>query len=131
MAVTYQQMVRDGLVGAGVLDENQSPSAVQAADAVTQLNRLLTDWQENREIDLGFYSQTDLTATLAVPEWAERAVELAFSVVLQERYKLPSDPKIIALAESAYESMSVKALFEDTTVDMSHLPQGQAKRGVI
>jgi len=128
MAVTYQQMIRNALVGAGVLDENQSPSAVQAADAISTLNDLVTDWQDNREIELGFYAQTPSTATVAIPDWAKRAVERALTVELQREYKLPSDPELIALAESAYESMSVKALYEDTTVDVSYLPLGQAKR---
>jgi len=129
VSVTYQQMVRDGLVGAGVLDENQSPSQTQANDAITALNRLLHDWQDNKELALGFYPQTASTATLAIPEWAERAVEFAFAVELRRRYKLPEDQVALQLANSAFDSMSNRAGYEDNTVDMSYLPLGQARRG--
>jgi hypothetical protein len=121
MTVTVQALITDALLEIGVIRENQSPSPEQLATSLRRLNQLMADWEEDG-IELGYYPQSTYTATVPIPESAERAVMFNFALELAGSFGASEvRPATLRAAAQAY------ARLERDTVDVvemsvDHLP---------
>ena len=122
---TQQELIRDALTLAGVIGKTQAPSAQQAQDALTALNEMMAEWDEAVLRKLGWYKQTDLTATFPVPDWALRGVKGSLSRVISADYQLPVTPEVTSMQTAGMTAIRKKTVTR-REASMSHLSQGQA-----
>ncbi len=127
MALTYQQITRNGLLKIGVLDEHQAPSAVQIQDGIRLLNEMMLEWETAGGIDVGWVPGTLSSDTVGIPEWSERAITQDLGVMFASEYHVELSSSFVAAQRSAHERLLAYTM-GDIEMDMSHLPQGQAKK---
>ncbi len=124
--LTYAAISRNALVKIGVLDDVQSPSAVQVKDCTRLLNEMLTEWEESGDIKLGFYPQTDSADVVAIPRWAERAVTHDLGLQYAADKGITTTEEFRSNQQSAHERMLGK-IIGDSSYGFPEMPQGQAK----
>jgi hypothetical protein len=70
---TNVTIIGDALRLLGVLAEGQSVSPEQGSNALRALNQILEAWTEDG-VEIGYFAQSDTTATIPIPAWAEMGV---------------------------------------------------------
>jgi hypothetical protein len=121
---TNQDIITSAFRKLNVIDENEAPSAEQGVAGLAALNEMLADWQEDG-IRIGWYRQTDLSATAPVEEKNLRAVKSNLAVELSGEMGIPAPEGVIVTARESYARLAKSALryFES---DVSMLPQADA-----
>lgn len=131
MVVTNLELITDALRQIGLLDENEVPSAEQGQVALRRLNQIMATWAESDLTFPSWFPQTDLSAQCPIPDWAELAVTGALSIAMAAAYGVTVSEEVAAVAESARAVVLRKRMSQQLQpVDVSHLPAGEAHRGV-
>lgn len=122
---TNNEVMTAALRKINVIAEGQTISGEQGLTLLPIMNDMLEEWTE-REVDLGYFAQSDATADCPIPAWSEKAVKANLAIAAAPSF---GDPPIsAALATEAVNSFGVvqrKCIVEKMTgADMSHLPTG-------
>lgn len=110
----------------GMLDENEAPSAEQGAVGLQRLNQLLAEWQERGIGFPSWHAQTVLSATLPLPDWAERAVGGALCIELADEYDRPVSDALAAVATNSFDALQRKRLCQAIQPVDPNLPMEEA-----
>jgi len=129
MSLTYTEITRNALLKIGVLDEEQAPSAVQVQDGTRLLNEMLEEWDAAGSIKLGFYPQTGAHDTVAIPDWAKRAITFDLGVQMASEYSVELSSAFTANQESAHSRLLARSIGETVTT-FADAPMGYTKRSV-
>lgn len=127
MSYTILDICTDSARIVNIIDETQQLSPEQGAMALLALNDLMADMSDDG-IELGWFPQTNLSATAPLADGDARPVKLVFSRELAMRAgltpTLPAD--LIEAMEEAYQRLSKRTIdyFES---DLSNLPMPQGR----
>ncbi len=125
--MTLGDMITKSLRKAGVIRENEDPTAEQLRDAIDTFNGLMAQYDADG-IDIGDYPVTVVGDTLDIEREHEEAIKTIFAVALQIDHRLSVDEGLAALA-----SRSEKFLLRNTSFrpdpDLNHVPLGRAQGG--
>lgn len=124
MSATNLDLITSALRKLNVLDENESPSAEQGIQGLAALNDMMADMAKDG-IRLGWYPQTDLSATAPVADENIRGVKYCLTVELGGEYDITVPDYVLVTASNAYARLAKGAqrYFES---DLTGLPQGDA-----
>jgi len=126
---TNVEIITDALREINVIHELETPSAEQGKYSMRRLNLMIEAWTEDG-IDLGYFPQTDTTATIQIPAWAEAGVIAKLAIRLAPHYGATVSQELIDDAETGYSMILRKSLVEkNRPADMSHMPLGMGGRG--
>lgn len=121
---TNLDIITDAYHLSGLIEEPQTPSAVEARAALKYMNGMILQWA-SEDIKLGFFSQTNVQDTIPIPETAEWAVKANLGVMLAASRGLEPPLSTKVFAQEAYEAVLRTAIADSLEpADMSHLPQG-------
>lgn len=127
---TNVTIIGDALRLLGVVAEGQSVSAEQGTNALRALNQLMEAWTES-DVEIGYFAQSDTTATCPIPAWAEQGVTSRLAQRLQADY--PSSQLAPWVHDNSQNGVGLilrKCLVEKLTpADVSHLPRGSGVLG--
>lgn len=125
--MTNLDIITRALLKIGVINESETPSAEQGADALTELNQLMEEWDE-AGIALGWCEQTDTSATAPLPPYAERGVTLRLALALAPSYGGAASvtPALIGDAEDSLKKLQRKVLLKGIVArDSRNMPQSE------
>ena len=118
---TNTQIITDALRLIKVLAEGEVPSAEQAADALRRLNQMMATWDVD-SVALGYHDQTDATASIPIPDWAEKGVMGQLAIELAPEYGAQMSPEAAKVADDGYQVILRRiAILKLKPADMSHL----------
>lgn len=128
--ITNNTLIARSLRLCGVIGETETPSAEQAAECLGRLNMMLSLWAEN-DIDLGWFTQSDTTATAPIPEWSEMGVISKLAQVLVGVYPASTlQPWVWDDSQNGYGTIARKSVLEKLEpADMSRLGTGSGRGG--
>lgn len=129
MSITNGQVIKDALRDINVISEAEINSlpAEMGKESLRRLNQVMESWKEN-DVDVGYFAQTDTTATCPIPEWAELAVTGALMISLASKYGATVSQEALAVADSAISMVQRKVLVEKIEgADMSFMPSGHGR----
>lgn len=125
--MTNIDIITRALLKLGIINESETPSAEQGADALTELNQLMEEWDE-AGIKLGWCEQTDTSATAPLPPYAERGVTLRLALALAPSYGGAASvtPALIGDAEDSLKKLQRKVLLKGIVArDSRNMPQSE------
>jgi len=122
---TNLDVITTALRLANVINERETPSAVQGQTGLELLNDLMSDWLEDG-IELGYYPQTLTSATIPVDDEYLRGIKYNLSRDIAAHYGVDLPPETVRIAELTYQRLS-KQTMEDFTTDFSHMPYGSGR----
>jgi hypothetical protein len=129
--MTNLEMISDAYRKIGLISESEAPDAAQGQQGLRMLNQLLALWSETDITFPSWFPQTTLADTTPVPDWAEMAITYNLAIIAGAHYGLPVSAETAAIADSARGIVLRKRLLQkNQPVDLSHLPQGEAWRGM-
>jgi hypothetical protein len=130
MSITCLQLIEDALREVNVISEVGSASAEQGKYALRKLNQMMALWRETKDIDIGYFSQTDTSSTLPIPEWTELAVTLGLAIAIASKYGATASTELVATANAAISGVQTRVMVDKKTgVDLSYLPVGSGHYG--
>lgn len=107
-----------------VISEGETPSAEQGSHALAVLNPLM----EALEVDglsLGYFAQSDTTATCPIPAWAEKGIAAALAVDMAPTYGATVSAELAKKYDDGMATIKRAAINGALEgADMSHLPGG-------
>ena len=123
--MTLGDMITKALRKAGVIRENESPTAEQSRDAIDTFNGLMAQYDADG-VDIGDYPVTAVADVLDIEREHEEAIKTIFALALQIDHRLGVDEGLTALARR-----SEKFLLRNTAVrpeaNLNHTPLGRAR----
>lgn len=121
---TLVQVIGAALRLNGVIAEGQTVSAEQGLNANLALNQLMETWDEKNL--LGFFPQSDTTAAIPVPPWAEQGVTSKLAQRLQADYPAANLPMwVLDDAQNGVGLIERKMVYAQMKpADMGHMPAG-------
>ena len=81
---TNSEVLTAGLRKINVIPEGGTLSAEQGLTLLPILNDMIEEWTE-REIEIGYFAQSDTTQDCPIPKWAESAVKANLGAVIEPR----------------------------------------------
>lgn len=108
---------------ANIINNRQTLSATQGATGLELLNDMMSDWEEDG-IELGYFPQTLLSATIPIEDKTLRGVKanLARAIAGDNGVDLPAET--VRIAEKTFARLE-KATTEVVSTDFSHMPMGR------
>ena len=122
--MTVQEFINQSLYNLGYLEKGESADATDSADALRVMNQMLAEWEWAGK-DLNWFSQDDLTATMPIPAWAERAAMTGLAIDLAGEFDVVPTQALYTKFDEARQTLTNRLI--NTALnpsDMSHLPQG-------
>lgn len=117
-------LIGDALRLLNVISESETPSAEQGSHALRRLNQLMEVWEEE-DVKLGYFAQSDTTATCPIPAYAEKGVTGVLALDLAATYGAEPSAACVKFAEDGYQLILRKAVNAKLQgVDMTHLGSG-------
>ena len=116
--MTVQEFINQSLYNLGYLEKGES------ADALRVLNQMMAEWEYSGK-DLNWFSQDDLTATMPIPVWAERASVTGLALDLAGEFDVVPTQSLYMKHDEARQTLTNRLM--NTALnpsDMSHLPRG-------
>ena len=123
--MTLGDMITKALRKAGVIRENESPTAEQSRDAIDTFNGLMAQYDADG-IDIGDYPVTVVGDELDIEREHEEAVKTVFALALQIDHRLATDEGLVALAVRS-EKFLLRNTFVRPDPDLNHTPLGRAR----
>ena len=121
---TNLEIIETALRDINVIAETESASAEQGQTGIRKLNQMMALWKISSK-DLGYFAQSDTTATIPIPDWAEAGVAASLGLFLAPKYGATisiEDAAIITASENAITRTVI--VNRQTNTDMTHLPIG-------
>ena len=126
MAVlTLGDLIDQSLRQAGVIRENQAPSAEQNRDAIDTFNGLMSMWDADG-IELGDFPVELIGDELDLEREHKEPVRVLFAVALGADHGLPPDPLLLGEAEIALRFLE-RNTFVRPDFSLENMPLGRAK----
>lgn len=126
---TNSEVIGDALREINVIAEGQTPSAEQGLYGLRKLNEMVEEWTE-RDVDLGYYAQTDASATCPIPAWSESAVKSNLAIALAPKYGASVSAELALGAMNSFNVVQRKCMVENLKpANMDHLPVGLGSYG--
>jgi hypothetical protein len=125
--MTNIDLIKHALMDIGVIGESKTPTAAQAAHALTKLNQMLEGWEESG-IKLGWFEQTDTSATTPLPPYAESGVTSKLAIALAPSYGGAASvtPYLLDDTLNGYDVIVRKAALKNLTPsDTSNMPRAE------
>ena len=122
--MTVQEFINQALYNLGYLEKGESADATDSADALRVMNQMLAEWEWAGK-DLNWFSQDDLTATMPIPVWAERAAMTGLAIDLAGEFDVVPTQALYTKFDESRQTLTNRLM--NTALnpsDMSHLPQG-------
>ena len=122
--MTVQEFINQSLYNLGYLEKGESADATDSADALRVLNQMMAEWEYSSK-DLNWFSQDDLTATMPIPVWAERASVTGLALDLAGEFDVVPTQSLYMKHDEAKQTLTNRLM--NTALnpsDMSHLPRG-------
>ncbi len=123
--MTLGDMITKALRKAGVIRENDSPSAEQSRDAIDTFNGFMAQYDADG-IDLGDYPVTAVEDVLDIEREHEEAIKAIFALILQIDHGLSRDEGLTALAKRS-DKFLLRNTFVRPDPDLNHTPLGRAR----
>ena len=118
---TNQDAIDKALYELGVLEYGASADATDSADVLLDLNNMMAAW-EVRDIDLNWFPQDTLTATLPVPKWAEKGVISNLAMDVAATFNVMPSQQLIKKAVDGMKAISNRSMNDKIQkADMTHL----------
>lgn len=118
---TNTQIITDALRLIGVLAEGETASPEQASDAMRRMNQMIATWEVD-DIVLGYFAQSDSTAAIPIPDWAEKGVMGQLAIELAPEYGAAISPEAAKVADDGWSVIQKRCLLlKMKPADMSHL----------
>lgn len=130
MSVTNANVLYDALKAIGVIHEGGTLSAEQGLDGLRRMNQVMETWTEDH-IELGYFAQSDTTATCPIPAWAEMGVTSKVAQRLMADYPSATpQPWLFDDAQNGIGTIVRKVIVENAPVaKMDHMPSGTGHHG--
>lgn len=126
---TNIQVITDALRGLNVINEVETPSAEQGAQCLRKMNQMLAEWAVDR-IVIGYFAQTDTSATCPIPDWAERGVTNQLALYIASDFGAEPSIPVVAAADAGMQTILRTVMnLQLEGADMSHLPRGNGRYG--
>lgn len=126
---TNNEVLAAALRKINVIAEGQTISGEQGLTCLPILNDMIEEWSE-RDIALGYFAQSDATATCPIPAWAERAVKANLAIAAAPAYSAPVSPDVVVEADQTFRAIQRKCMVEKLrSADMSNMPRGSGHVG--
>ena len=122
---TNLETIESALRKLGVLDIEESASARQGVIGLRLLNQMLTRWEANN-IPMGFTTQTNLSATIPVPDEAQAAVENNLAIECGPDFGTTPPQAVIVLADTHLAAL-LRDAFIVTPNDLSNMPGARSR----
>ena len=108
--------------GANIIDERATPSGTQGATGLQLLNDMMSDWEADG-VELGYFPQTSVSATIPVEEENLRGIKanLIRAVAADAGFELSSEA--IRIAVLTYARLQ-KRTTEEVHTNFDHMPGG-------
>ena len=122
--MTVQELIDQALYNLGYLEKGESADATDSADALRVLNQLLAEWEWAGK-DLNWFSQDDLTATMPIPVWAERAAMTGLAIDLAGEFDVVPTQALYTKFDESRQTLTNRLI--NTALNpsrMDHLPRG-------
>jgi hypothetical protein len=127
---TLLSVIDDALRDINVISEVDTASAEQGKYALRRLNQMMDLWRETKDIDLGYYNQTDTSGDIPVPDWSLLAVTTGLTMAIAPKYGASVSAELAAVAGTSIGGVQTKLQVEKKKgVDLSYLPVGAGHYG--
>lgn len=129
--MTNIELIRRALLAIGVINESETPSAEQGADALATLNEMLEMWEEEG-VALGWAEQSDTGDDAPLPPYATRGVTLKLAIALAPDYGGAASitPALIKECDDAYGMILRKAALKNLKPnDTRNMPASEGGNG--
>ena len=127
---TILEVIDDSLRELNIISEVDTASYEQGKFALRRLNQMMAMWKATKDIDLGYFDQTDTNGDIPVPDWALLAVTLGLSIAIASKYGATVSQELVMTASSTISGVQTKLQVEKKTgVDLSYLPVGSGHYG--
>lgn len=124
-------LISDALRALNVINEVETASAEQASLCLREMNQMLSGWAVDG-ITLGYFAQSDTSATCPVPDWAEAGVKYQLALKVAHYFGASISIETAAAAVEGMDRILRTVMnLKLEGVDMSHLPMGSGIRGFI
>ena len=125
--MTNLDLLTDAYRELNIIDENESPTAEQGVLGLRKLNQLMAEWGETDLAFPSWFEQTEQSAELPLPRWAEKAVMYALCLVLAPAFGLSVTPELAIVADNSRTIALRRALNRKLQpIDVTDLPLGEA-----
>lgn len=112
-----------------VIAETQTISGEQGLTLLPILNDMLEQWTE-RDVELGYFAQSDATATCPIPAYAERAIKANLAIAAAPSFSAPIPPEVAIEADESFLLLQRKCIVEKLRpADMRQMPRGAGHTG--
>lgn len=127
--ITVQAVIDKALGDLGVIEYSDTADATDSADALVDLNGMMAEWKVS-SMDLDYFPQDDLTATMPIPDWAESAVKSNLAIKCSTTFRTLVPQNVYDEARDG-KNLVVRTLLNLNLgqADMRHLPQGEGRFG--
>ena len=122
--MTVQELINQALYNLGYLEYGASADATDSADALRVMNQMLAEWEWAGK-DLNWFSQDDLTATMPIPVWAERAAMTGLAIDLAGEFDVVPTQALYTKFDESRQTLTNRLI--NTALNpsrMDHLPRG-------
>ena len=125
--MTYSELITESLRMIGVLMYSESADANQAAQGISVLNDMMSDW-EGDGIMLGYVPSVTPTDTLSMDPTAKSAVKANLAIKLCPFYERQPHPAILEQATSGKGTLMRSVMLGNINpVTMRHVPRGTGR----
>lgn len=121
--MTNIELLKAALVKANAIDINESPSAEMGVNGLQSLNAMMSQWALDG-IQIGWYPQTDMSATVPVIDANLRAIIFNFAIELSTDGLGEISDDVRRIAGETYDALC-KSSRKEFVADMTMLPQAE------
>lgn len=130
MTTTVQSVVDDALREINVISEVASASPEQGKFVLRRLNQMMALWQQTKDLDFGWFGQTNTNGNMPTPEWADLAIITGLAIAIAPKYGATISQELAGVADSSISGAQTKLMVEKKKgVDLSYLPVGSGHYG--
>lgn len=120
---TNLDVITEAFQKANITNERQVLTATQSAGGLTLMNDMFSDWEEDG-IELGYFPQTVLSATIPVEDNKLRGVKYNLARAVAGDYGVDLPSEALRIASLTFARLE-KATTEEFSTDFSHMPSGR------
>jgi len=126
---TNQEVIDAALGKLGIVEAGTAANATDSATALYVLNTMM-DTLKYRSMDLNWFRQDDLAATIPLEGWAERPIVCMLAVACATDFRVPVSNDLAREADAGRRLLAGTLInYNLDNTDMSHLPLGQGRSG--
>jgi hypothetical protein len=125
--MTNIELITQALRKINVIAQIATPTAGQASDALAELNRMMSRWEEEN-IGLQYYTQSTLSDDFPCADYTHQGVIGSLAAALAANYGRALSPEAVKYMEDGMRTILNKIISKQMRpADMSHLPEGSGR----